>query len=282
MADFLSPKEVAENIVEISKKKAELPLLSMVILGMLGGIYIGFGAELYTMVVHDLHRYVGVGFARFLGGSAFSVGLMLVVIAGAELFTGNCLMMIGVLTRQVSLKGMLRNWSIVYLANFAGALLLVIIMYYSGLWRYAGIVEVGGVALRAATRRVMLSFLEAFLRGIGCNWLVCLAVWMATAGRDTVSKLLAIYFPVMAFVTSAFEHSVANMYLVPIGLLLKWDAAVVNAAVTIEKVPIEHINALTWGSFLLRNLIPVTLGNIVGGALFVGGAYYLAYLRKSA
>jgi len=169
---------------------------------------------------------------------------------------------------------MMWNWFFVYFANFAGAILLVIIMYYSGLWK-AGNLGVGIAALETAVAKVNLSFLEAFCRGIGCNWLVCLAVWLAIAGKDSISKIFGIYFPIMAFVASGFEHSVANMYFIPIGLFLKGNAAVVNAAGLTQT-----LDSLTWSSFLIRNLVPVTLGNIVGGALFVGGIYYLAYLRK--
>ena len=190
------------------------------------------------------------------------------------LTTGNCLILAGVLTRNVSMKGMLRNWFLVYLANFAGSILLVIIMYYSGLWKI-GKFGVGAAALTTAIGKVNLSFLEAFCRGIGCNWLVCLAVWLAIAGKDSISKIFGIYFPIMAFVASGFEHSIANMYFIPMGLFLKGKVAVVNAAGLTET-----IHNLTWSRFLTGNLLPVTLGNIVGGAFFVGGIYYLAYLRK--
>lgn len=274
MSGFISPKEVAESVVEISQKKSQIHITPILLLGMLAGVYIGFGAELCTMVTHDLSKHLGVGFAKFMGGSVFSVGLMFVVLAGSELFTGNCLMLTGVLARRISISGMLRNWVLVYFANFAGALLLVIIMYYSGLWT-VGKFGVGAAALTTALGKVNLSFLEAFCRGIGCNWLVCLAVWLAIAGKDSVSKIFGIYFPIMAFVASGFEHSVANMYFIPMGLFLKGNAAVVNAAGLMES-----INSLTWSRFLWGNLVPVTLGNIVGGAFFVGGVYYWAYLRK--
>ncbi len=275
MSGFLSPKEVAESVVVIGKNKSELRTLPMLLLGMLAGVYIGFGAELCTMVTHDLSKYLGVGFAKFVGGSVFTVGLMLVVIAGSELFTGNCLLMItGVLAREVPMKGMLRNWFFVYLANFVGAILLVIIMYYSGLWK-VGNLGVGAAALATAVGKVDLSFTEAFCRGVGCNWLVCLAVWLAIAGKDSISKIFGIYFPIMAFVASGFEHSVANMYFIPMGLFLKGEVAVVNAAGLAEK-----INSFTWSRFIIGNLVPVTLGNIIGGSLFVGVVYFLIYLRK--
>jgi formate/nitrite transporter len=227
------------------------------------------------MVTHDLSKYLGVGFAKFVGGSVFTVGLMLVVLAGAELFTGNCLMLTGVLAGEVSVNGMLRNWFFVFFANFAGSILLVVIMYYSNLWK-VGNLGVGAAALATAVGKVNLSFSEAFCRGIACNWLVCLAVWLAIAGKDAISKIFGVYFPIMAFVASGFEHSVANMYFIPMGLFLKGNAAVVSAAGLTEAV-----NNLTWSRFLVENLVPVTLGNIIGGAFFVGGVYYFAYLRKN-
>lgn len=271
---YMSPEEVAESIINICGKKCKLSIFPMIILGMLAGVYIGFGAELYTMVIHDMSKYFGLGFTKFVGGSVFSVGLMLVVIAGAELFTGNCLMLIGPLTRCTSMKRMLRNLSIVYMANFAGSLLLVIIMYFSGLWK-VGNFGVGATALKIATGKTSISFLEALFRGIGCNWLVCLAVWLAVASKDLIGKIFGIYFPIMAFVASGFEHSIANMYFIPMGLFLKGNVNLVNAAGLAET-----INNLTWSNFVIRNLIPVTLGNIIGGSLFVAGAYYLVFLEK--
>lgn len=273
---FMTPKEVAESVVKISNVKSKIPILPMLILGMMAGVYIGFGAQLCTLVTHDLSQYVGVGFAKFIGGSVFTVGLMLVVIAGAELFTGNCLMLIGPLTRNITIKGMLRNWFFVYLANFVGSLLLVIIMYFSGLWKL-GNLGVGSAALKIAVGKTSLPFVEAFFRGVGCNWLVCLAVWLAIAGKDSISKIFGIFFPIMAFVASGFEHSIANMYFIPIGLFLKGNANLVSAAGLAET-----INNLTWSNFIVKNLIPVTLGNIIGGAFFVAGAYYLVYLREKS
>jgi len=273
MAQFLSPREVAEAVETASKKKSELSMGPMIILGILAGVYIGFGAELATMVTHDMSKYFGLGFAKFMGGSVFTVGLMLVVIAGAELFTGNCLMIIGLLSRQMGFGGVLRNWFLVYPANFAGSVLLVVIMYYGGIWKI-GNSGVGLAALNTAIMKVNLSWTEAFCRGIGCNWLVCLAVWMAISGQDTVSKIFGVYFPIMAFVASGFEHSVANMYFIPMGLFLKAAPGLLSAPGIAP-----GLGNLTWSHFLVGNLIPVTLGNIVGGGLFVGGFYYFAYLR---
>ena len=270
MGGFLTPEDVARSMVETSKKKASLGMLQMWILGILAGVYIGFGAHLCTMVSHDLSQYLGYGFTKFIAGSVFTVGLMLVIIGGAELFTGNCLIFTAVATGDVQIKDMLKNWLIVYIANFVGAMLLVLIVYYSGLWKVNNY-GAGLSALNTATAKVNISFLEAFCRGIGCNWLVCLAVWLAAAGKDSISKIFGIYFPIMAFVASGFEHSIANMFFIPIGIFLKNNPEIIDRT-------FGCVSNLTWDGFILNNLVPVTLGNIVGGALFVGGAYYLVYL----
>ncbi|HQL64572.1 MAG TPA: formate/nitrite transporter family protein [bacterium] len=271
MGGFLTPEDVARSMVETSKKKASLGMLQMWILGILAGVYIGFGAHLCTMVSHDLSQYLGYGFTKFIAGSVFTVGLMLVIIGGAELFTGNCLIFTAVATGDVQIKDMLKNWLIVYIANFVGAMLLVLIVYYSGLWKVNNY-GAGLSALNTATAKVNISFLEAFCRGIGCNWLVCLAVWLAAAGKDSISKIFGIYFPIMAFVASGFEHSIANMFFIPIGIFLKNNPEIIDRT-------FGCVSNLTWYGFILNNLVPVTLGNIVGGALFVGGAYYLVYLH---
>lgn len=270
MGGFLTPEDVARSMVETSKKKASLGMLQMWILGILAGVYIGFGAHLCTMVSHDLSQYLGYGFTKFIAGSVFTVGLMLVIIGGAELFTGNCLIFTAVVTGDVQIKDMLKNWLIVYIANFVGAMLLVLIVYYSGLWKVNNY-GAGLSALNTATAKVNISFVEAFCRGIGCNWLVCLAVWLAAAGKDSISKIFGIYFPIMAFVASGFEHSIANMFFIPIGIFLKNNPEIIGRT-------FGCVSNLTWYGFILNNLVPVTLGNIVGGALFVGGAYYLVYL----
>jgi formate/nitrite transporter len=247
--------------------------LRLTILGIFAGVYIGFGAQLAIMVTHDMAGFLGVGMAKLIGGAVFSVGLMLVVIAGAELFTGNNLIALSVLGGKAKVGGLLRNWTIVYFANFAGSLLLVLLMYWSGLWKTNGGL-VGAKALSIANAKVNLTFLQAFARGILCNWLVCLAVWMATSARTVVGKIWAIFFPIMAFVASGFEHSVANMFFIPMGLVLKGQTAVVTAAGLTDK-----LSHLTIGGFVM-NLIPVTLGNIVGGAFFVATLYWMVYVRK--
>lgn len=264
-----NPATVADNLSRTGcVKKTQQSIVNLIILGILAGVYIGFGAQLATMVTHDLGAFLGVGMAKLIGGAVFSVGLMLVVIAGAELFTGNNLIFLSVLDRQVKMTGLLRNWGVVYFANFAGSLLLVLLMYWSGLWKTSG-GAVGVTAMKIANAKVELTFLEAFARAILCNWLVCLAVWMAVSARTVVGKIFAIFFPIMAFVASGFEHSVANMYFIPMGLVLKGQAL------------IEASANLTVGGMIVKNLIPVTLGNIVGGAFFVATLYWIVYLRKA-
>jgi formate/nitrite transporter len=266
--DCRNPATVAESLSRsLCVKKVEGSFVRLAILGIFAGVYIGFGAQLATMVTHDAASFIGLGLSKLISGAVFSVGLMLVVIAGAELFTGNNLILLSVLDRQAKVTGLLRNWTIVYFANLAGSLLLVLLMYWSGLWK-AGGGAVGATAVKIAGAKVDLPFLEAFARAILCNWLVCLAVWMATAARTVVGKVFAIFFPITAFVASGFEHSIANMYFIPMGLALKGQGLAEASA------------NLTVGGMIVRNLIPVTIGNIVGGAFFVAALYWVVYIRK--
>ena len=269
-----NPASIADSLTRtVCVAKTQASALKLTILGIFAGVYIGFGAELMIMVTHDMASFLGVGMAKLIGGAVFSVGLMLVVIAGAELFTGNNLIFLSVLDRQVTVRRLLRNWTIVYFANFVGSLLLVLLMYWSGLWKTSGGL-VGASALGIANSKVNLTFLQAFARGILCNWLVCLAVWMAVSASTVVGKVWAVFFPIMAFVASGFEHSVANMFFIPMGLVLKGQTAIVTAAGLADK-----LSHLTIGGMVM-NLIPVTLGNIVGGAFFVATLYWVVYLRN--
>ncbi|MBN1673925.1 MAG: formate/nitrite transporter family protein [Kiritimatiellae bacterium] len=258
---------------DVGTKKATASTYQLAVLGMFAGAYIAFGAALATLVGHDIPKYLGVGIAQMLTGAVFSVGLMLVVIAGAELFTGNNLMLISALDRRVSWATLLAKWALVFAANFAGALLLVGIMYGSGLWRAGVDYGVAKKALAIANVKVNLSLPEALLRGIACNWLVCLAVWMAMAARQVACKILAILFPIMAFVALGYEHSVANMYFVPLGIVLRHTEAAAQFG--------ADLSNLCWSRFLLHNLLPVTIGNIIGGAGLVAFLYWSVYLKKA-
>jgi formate/nitrite transporter len=270
-----APKTIAETVAStVGVSKTTSPWFSVFVLGILAGAYIGFGGLLSTSVTFDLAVRAGIGVQKIVAGSAFSLGLILVVIAGAELFTGNNLMVSSVMTKEISLKAMFQRWSLVYAANFIGSIVLALIFFFSGLWK-TGNGALGQTAVAIAYGKVSMSFNEALFRGIGCNWLVCLAVWMALAARQTISKIFAIFFPIMGFVAIGFEHCVANMYFIPTGIILEsWANIAPPAAVA--------TNTLGWVAFLWKNLLPVTIGNIIGGAVFVGMSYWGAFLRLPA
>ncbi len=258
---FLTPSETAHTIARNGRRVLNQGMGRTFVLSLLAGFYIAFGAQLATVVTQDAAAFVGLGMARFMGGSLFSIGLMLVVVCGAELFTGNSLLAGAALHGEISWKHLAENWVIVLAGNFIGALFFAWLMFETGLWEQGKVAE---NAVRIATVKCQLSFSAAFVRGILCNWLVCLAVFMATAARDITGKLLACYVPIMTFVASGFEHSIANMYYIPTGLFI--------SSATAHPDP-----ALNWYNFIVINLVPVTLGNIAGGVIFVAGAYWYAY-----
>ena len=269
-----APKTIAETIAtSVGVGKTTSPWFTVFVLGILAGSYIGFGGLLSTSVTFDIGATLGIGLKKFMAGSVFSLGLILVVIAGAELFTGNNLMISSVMTRDITLPMMLKRWSVVFFANFIGAIILALIFYLSGLWKSGG-GALGSAAVAIAYGKVNLGFIEALVRAIGCNWLVCLAVWMAFAARQTIGKIFAIYFPIMGFVAIGFEHCIANMYFIPAGIFLhSWAGVAAPSAFSVV--------SLNWGSFIWNNLVPVTIGNIIGGALFVGMSYWGAFLRPA-
>lgn len=263
----LTTGEILEKVSDSGIAKAEGKTLRLLIWALLAGAYIAFGAQASQMVSFNLLAdpdSLGVG--RLVSAAVFPVGLMMVVLCGAELFTGNCLMIIGVLDRKIRISGMLRNWVLVYLGNFLGALLVVALMKSTGLWE-TGSGLLGASVIKTAQAKVQLSFGQAFVRGILCNWLVCLAVWMSTGARETVSKIFAIWFCIGLFVISGFEHSIANMYFIPAGIAAAADSGLAQLAGC-------DVSVLTVGNFLVKNLLPVTLGNILGGGLFIGMVYW--------
>ena len=270
--EYRPPPAVAQVVAGAGARRAILPILNTSLLGILAGAYIGFGAALATLVGSDAASRFGVGLSQIMMGLVFSVGLVLVIIAGGELFTGNNLMVTSVLDKRCGAGRVLGRWGIVYAANFAGSLMLAWIMLQSGVWKL-GASAVGAKAVAIAAAKTSLPFGEAFFRGVGCNWLVCLAVWMSLSAKEIAGKVLVIVLPIMAFVALGYEHCVANMYFIPLGLWLKDLAG--------GGLPAASLENLTWVRFVLGNLVPVTLGNIVGGAVFVGGAYWVAYLRRA-
>ena len=271
-----SPGDIAQNLAEnVCTNKANLPLIRLVVLGLLGGAFIAFGGMMSTLILYDSMKYVGYGIGKFISGIVFSLGLILVIIGGAELFTGNNLIIMSLLDKRISLSKLLRNWVVVYFCNFIGALLMVLLYYYSGLWKTNDF-SLGATIVSIANSKINISLGEAFCRGILCNWLVCLGVWLSFASRDITGKILAIIFPITAFVALSFEHCVANMYLIPIGIVLSKNQKVISSL----NLSLNQLTNLNTYGFFVKNLIPVTVGNIIGGALFVGFLYWLVYLKK--
>jgi len=272
---FSPPKEVAQSVVEANVTRSKLSIPHLLLLGILAGAFIAIGAQGSTMAAHDVTT-LGIGFQRFLTGSVFSVGLMLVINCGAELFTGNVLMWMGVLDRKIAVSAMLRNWFWVLLANLVGAVGYAFLMSQTGLFKYNNNL-LGVSALTIAVGKVSLTWTEAFVRAILCNWLVGLAIWMSFASKDIISKCISCYVPVMMFVMSGFEHSIANFYYLPAGWFAKQVPAVVEAANLGAKADI-----LTWSNIITHNWIPVLLGNVLGSALFVATFYWFVYVRDTA
>ena len=285
--DALLPQEMATRAEYLGVRKAEMPFLKMFMLAVLAGAFISLGSIFATtvsaggMVITGLDGTVAFnaglpyGITRLLTGLVFSLGLILVVVAGAELFTGNNLIVMAWANGKVTGRALIRNWVVVYLGNFVGSIGTVILMFLTKQYTF-GTNSVGIAALRIGVAKVDLTFVQAVALGILANGLVCLAVWLTYSARSTTDKILAIVFPITAFVAAGFEHSVANMYFIPYALFIKdFDPGFVTAVG--DKV--AHLDLLTWRAFLVNNLVPVTLGNIIGGAVLVAAIYWAIFLR---
>jgi len=262
--DAFSPKQIADKVDTIGVAKARLPFLSMLMLGMLAGGFIGLGGLYFVLVKSDATFSFATG--QVLGGLCFSLGLLLVIVAGAELFTGNNLLAMAWADGKITTSELLNNWVIVCGANFIGAAGLALLVFLSGHTD----MNQGAIAdmyLKIAESKCSLPFWTAFFRGVLCNILVCMAVWMALAGRSVIDKAVAIIFPISAFVAAGFEHSIANMFFIPLAMLIK--------AFSDTGVPADSV---TWLGFL-GNLVPVILGNLIGGSVMVGLVYHIIYQR---
>jgi len=274
-SDSLQPREIAEKMEKIGVQKVNLNSFSAFILAITAGAFIALGGIYFTFATSQI--IVTRPFTQIIGGMVFSMGLILVVIAGAELFTGNHLAIMGLASRKITVSKLLRNWILVYVGNFLGSVATAAILYMSKAWTNNGY-QFGIRAMMIASHKVSLGFVEAFFLGILCNSLVCLALWLAASGKKVSDKVLAIIFPISAFVAIGFEHSVANMYFLTFSLMIKDDpmllSAMKTAGITVDTSNIDYIG-------VLNNLVPVTLGNIVGGCIFVGLVYWLAYLRNN-
>lgn len=275
--DAFPPMEMAHRLEEAGVQKTQLDTWAMFTLAILAGAFIGSGAVFATVVSTGLTSTgMGYGLVKLLTGMAFCLGLVAVVVAGAELFTGNNLIIMAFASSKVSSGALLRNWGIVYLGNFIGSILTALIMLVTEQYMSAG-GAVGANALAIANSKCGLGFIQAIALGIMCNALVCLAVWLCFSAGSTTDKILAIIWPITAFVASGFEHSIANMYFIPIGLLIQSTAGA-DFWEAIGRTATDFSN-LTWSAFFFRNLIPVTFGNIIGGAGCVGLVYWFIYLR---
>jgi formate/nitrite transporter len=272
--DAFTPAEVAVKVKTVGVDKANMPLVSLVILSMMAGAFIAFGAMYYTVTITD--SSMAYGMTKLVGGLAFSLGFILVVIAGAELFTGNTLVLMAWAKGKVSLGALLKNWGIVYIGNTIGALVMVCLVYLSG-YLDAHHHQVGVTAMNAGLAKVDNTLIESFVLGLFCNVLVCLASWMVYASRTVSDKVLAILFPISAFVAMGFEHCIANMYMIPVAILASMDPSVVAAS----GVEAAQLDALSLSGFL-ANVIPVTIGNIIGGGVFVAMTYYLVFVYSTA
>jgi formate/nitrite transporter len=270
--DALPPAQIAAKAEDVGRAKAEMSTVPLLALAVLAGAFIALGAIFSTAVTAGTGD-LAFGVVRLLAGVTFSLGLILVVVAGAELFTGNNLIVMAWASRRVSTALLLRNWALVFAGNFAGALATVAIVYVARQYRF-GDGAIGEQALAIATTKTQLGFVQAVALGALCNALVCLAVWLSYSARSTTDKILAVLVPISAFVAAGFEHSVANMYFIPMGLVVREDTSWLHAN------GIEVDPGLTWQAFFVDNLLPVTIGNVIGGALMVGAVYWLVYLRR--
>jgi len=285
--DSLLPAEMATRAEYLGVRKAEMPAFTMLMLSILAGAFISLGAIFATTVAVGgisvaaadgtaaFSTGLPYGVTRMLTGLAFCLGLILVVVGGAELFTGNNLIVMAWANGKVTGRALLRNWFLVYVGNFIGSISTAIMMFFTKQYTF-GSDAVGITALKIAVGKCELGFIQAVALGVLCNALVCLAVWLTYSARTTLDKILAIIFPITAFVAAGFEHSVANMYFIPYALLVK-DFDPTYMAKVGEKV--ANLDSLTWSAFFINNLIPVTIGNIIGGAVLVAAVYWVVFLR---
>ncbi len=276
--DALLPAQMADKAVQVGIKKAQADVTSLFVLGILAGAFIALGAIFATSVTAGTAGVMPFGIVKLLTGLSFTLGLILVIVGGAELFTGNNLITMAYASGEVTLSQLLRNWIIVYSGNFVGSVATAVLLFLTKQYQQGG-GAVGLNALNIGEAKTSLDFLQAVALGIMCNALVCLAVWLCFSARSTTDKILSIIPPIAAFVAAGFEHSVANMYFIPVALLIKSEGDS-SFFTMINKVPEDFPN-LTWGNFLVDNLLPVTIGNIIGGAVLVGLVYWFIYLRKS-
>lgn len=274
--NHLKPADILERILESAEVKSKMPLKRLIIFGIFAGVYIAFaGAGANMASFNLLANPETFGLGKILSGTIFTAGLIMVILGGAELFTGNTTMLAAVVHRRITLSSMLKNWVIVYICNLIGGVLIAVMVSYSG-GLGAGDGMLGAMTVRIAAGKVNMDFGQALVSGIMCNWLVCMAVWLSTGAQTTVGKIFSIFFPIWLFVTASFEHCVANMFFIPAGIFAKES----ELFLSISGIGSKALSNLTWGGMLVNNMLPVTVGNIIGGAVCVAMGYYTALQDK--
>lgn len=272
---FQTITEVVEQNIQNGIKKTNLTTKKLILLGIAAGFFIGIGAEASSLAMHGISN---VGLARTVAGAVFPIGLMLIVLLGGELFTGNCLISMAVYDKKVKLKGMIRNLTIVYISNFIGAALMAWMINNCGQLNFSD-GGAGAFTIKVALGKVGIDPIQAIVSGILCNVLVCLAIFMAATAKDVAGKCIAIFFPIFVFVISGFEHCVANMYYIPAGIFAAHNPLYAAKATELYGITAEQLSGLNFGT-MFSNLVPVTIGNIIGGMVFVGLLYWYLYRKK--
>lgn len=267
-----NPKEIIEANMKGAVTKATIPLGRMIVLGIMAGMFIALGGAISNTAVHDI---ANVGLARTLAGVIFPVGLLIIILVGGELFTGNCLMIMATMNKQIKVSALLRNLVVVYFSNLLGSLIIDVLIFYSGNLDYTG-GALGAYTIKVALGKVNIAPGKAIVSGILCNFLVCMAILMATSAKDVIGKIFATWFPIFAFVIGGFEHIVANMFYIPTGILAASNPDYVAKAQELYGITSEQLSALDL-SGLIHNFIPVTIGNVLGGMVFIGCTLYFIH-----
>ena len=275
-SNMLLPIQLVSGNINASHGKTMTPAYRILLLGLFAGMFIACGASSSSVAMHAIST---VGLARLVAGCIFPVGLMMIVFVGGELFTGDCLMVMGCLHKKYSVMSMVKVLVLVYVSNFVGSVIIAAMVNTTPQFGYSGNL-LGAFTIKVALGKVTMSFGSAFISGILCNFFVCIAVLMAASAKDIVGKVWAIFFPILAFVVSGYEHCVANMYYIPAGIFALSNEGYVQAAETAYGYTAAQLEALNWGNMLVKNLVPVTLGNIVGGMVFVGLPLYVIHAVK--
>lgn len=276
MNQMNTPKHIIENTIENTRQKIGLTRERKILLGILAGVFVAIGGEASSFAVHNI---TDVGTAKMIAGVIFPVGLIMILLIGGELFTGNCLISISVYQKKLKVSAMLKNWVVIYFSNMIGAVLVVLLVYLSGQFN-ASDGALGAYTIKIASAKVGIPFWQALFSGILCNFLVCIAILMAGAAKDVVGKCIAVFFPIWAFVISGFEHCVANMYYIPAGILASQNSNYLEKASTLYGIGEKSMEQLTIVG-MLQNLVPVTIGNIIGGSIMVGFVYFLIYGKEN-